>query len=64
MDKNLITRTLAFYIMLIILVLVNMYYITNLIINFVNTVMIAIIAYLYMKLINDVNKFYIGDGES
>lgn len=41
-----------------------MYYITNLIINFVNTVMIAIIAYLYMKLINDVNKFYIGDGES
>lgn len=60
MEKNLIARTLTFYIVLIVLLLVDMYYIKNPLINFLNIIIIAVVSYLYMKLVNDANKFYIG----
>ena len=56
MEKNLIARTLTFYIVLIILILINIAYIPNPIINLFNIIFVGVVAYLYMTLINDVNK--------
>jgi len=55
-SEGLIARTLAFYILILTLLLVNMYYITNPIINLVNIIVFGVISYLYFKLLNDVNK--------
>lgn len=49
-----ISRTLAFYILLITLIIVNVYYVTDPLIIALDIIIIAVISYLYMKLVNDV----------
>lgn len=60
MQKDLVTRTATFYILIITLIIADLYYVTSIPIIIINIIILTIVSYLYMRLLVEARKIYIG----